>query len=135
MPWGVALQYNGSMPKLHLSENPSAARTRRHARAEMGGMVMIHNEERLFIAPLVNISAGGLFVSHLVTLPVGSEVKLIVKGERFSQPVQAEGTVVRVDTEHRLGLAVQFTQISEQSKEAIQANVYELRMEAALKAA
>ena len=96
---------------------------------------MIHNEERLFIAPLVNISAGGLFVSHLVTLPVGSEVKLIVKGERFSQPVQAEGTVVRVDTEHRLGLAVQFTQISEQSKEAIQANVYELRMEAALKAA
>jgi c-di-GMP-binding flagellar brake protein YcgR len=43
--------------------------------------------------------------------------------------------VVRVDTEHRLGLAVQFTQISEQSKEAIQANVYELRMEAALKAA
>lgn len=122
-------------PKAPSLSDGSLSRARRHPRVQMGGMVLIHNEERLYIAPLMDISAGGLFVSSLVTLPVGSEVKIVVKGSRFQEPLQAEGTVVRIDQSTRTGIAVRFTQISDSAKEAIQANVFELRMEAALKAA
>lgn len=109
-----------------------------HPRVRVSGQVMIHDEERLFIAPLSDISAGGVFVNQLVNIPLGRSVKVIVKGPRFEKPVQAEGTVVRVDKDKnsgRKGLAVQFTGISEMAKDAIQACVFELRMEAALKAA
>lgn len=109
-----------------------------HPRVRISGQVMIHDEERLFIAPLSDISAGGVFVNQLVNIPLGRTVKVIVKGPNFEMPVQAEGTVVRVDKDKssgRKGLAVQFTGISEMAKDAIQACVFELRMEAALKAA
>ncbi len=120
-----------NMPKM--VPNP-----RVHPRVRVSGQVMIHDEERLFIAPLSDISAGGVFVNQLVNIPLGQTVKVVVKGPRFEKPVQAEGTVVRVDKDKsagRRGLAVQFTGISEMAKDAIQACVFELRMEAALKAA
>ncbi len=112
-----------------------ASKARRDPRAKVRGQVIIHNEARLFIAPLDDISAGGVFVSSLTSLPPGSEVKIVVKGPGFSSPVQASGVVVRVDKGARKGIAVQFTLIDEASKNQIQSTVFETRMEAALKAA
>jgi len=101
----------------------------------MNAQVMIHDEERLFIAPLSDISAGGMFVSQLVSIPVGAVVKIVVKGPQWEAPLQVEGTVVRVDKKDRIGIAVRFTGISNATKDAIQACIFEMRMEAALKAA
>jgi Tfp pilus assembly protein PilZ len=125
------------MKQKSLSSVPEAmnTRARKHPRAKTTGQVIIHNEQRLFIAPLDDISAGGLFVKQLVSLPIGSEVKIVVKGPGFSTPLQAVGKVVRVNHDNRKGIAVQFTQISDGDKESIQSAVFELRMEAALKAA
>ncbi len=128
-------RYNESMKRIPLKLK-TKTNPRVHPRVRITGQVMIHDEERLFIAPLSDISAGGVFVNHLVTIPLGRTVKVIVKGPRFEKPVQAEGTVVRVDkSSGRQGLAVQFTGISEVARDAIQACVFESRMEAALKAA
>ena len=115
--------------------NSAEKKTRVYQRAQVTGRVMIHDEEKLFIAPLNNISAGGLFIDQLVSIPKGSEVRIVVKSSRFDAPVQAVGTVVRIEEEDRRGLAVEFTAISKQAQEIIQACVAEARLETAIKTA
>jgi c-di-GMP-binding flagellar brake protein YcgR len=120
---------------MRTQNNGRFAHFRAHPRARVLGQVLIHDEERLYLAPLTDISVGGVFVSKLVNLAPGSIVKVVVKGPRLSQVIQAEGKIVRVEQSTRVGLAVQFTEISALAKEAIQSCVFEVRMEAALKAA
>lgn len=110
-------------------------RLRVFERARVSGFVMIHDEEHLFIAPLDNISAGGLFLNELVAIPAGKMVRIVVKSPRLEHPVQAKGTVVRIEKRDRKGMAVEFTSISSRAREIIQNCVFEARMESALKAA
>lgn len=117
--------------KKESSETP----VRSFHRAPIRGHVMIHDEERLFIAPLENISAGGLFINQLVSLPAGREVRIVVKSSKLQAPVQAVGRVVRVESDNRRGLAVQFTSLSNEAKAIIQNFVFESRMETALQVA
>lgn len=102
-------------------------------RAQIPGSVIIHDEDQLYIAPLNNISAGGLFIDRLVSLREGQIVRVVVRSPRFEYPVQARGTVVRVQSEDRPGSAVEFTSISSRAREAIKNSVQEARMESALK--
>jgi len=89
------------------SKHP-ANRARKHERFSVLAKVIIHNEEQIFIAPLDNISMGDLFVEKLISLELGNRVKVIVKSSHFTQPLQASGTIVRVETQDRVGSAVQF---------------------------
>jgi c-di-GMP-binding flagellar brake protein YcgR len=50
-------------------------------------------------------------------------------------PIQAQGTVVRVERGGRRGLAVQFTSLNPTTRETIENFVFEARMETALKVA
>jgi len=88
--------------------------SRQHPRHALSGRVFIHNEEQIFIAPLNNLSKGGLFVDRLVSIEVGQRVKVVVKSPSLPSPIQATGTVVRVETQTRLGTAVQFDWIDPQ---------------------
>lgn len=107
-----------------------------HPRAEMDGEVIIHDENRLYISSLNNISAGGLFVDHLTSIAQGRTVRVVIRSPRFREPVQAQGTVVRIeDAIVRRGIAIEFTKLSSEAKTAIQQCVSETRMESALKAA
>lgn len=109
-------------------------RLRVFQRVSVDGQVLIHDEEQLFIAPLNNISAGGLFVNDLVDLPRGRTVRVVVKSSKLKGPVQANGTIVRIqEGEHGRGIAIEFTSISSAAREAIQSCVYESRMGSALK--
>jgi PilZ domain len=81
---------------------------RRYPRHEVSGKVFIHNEEHIFIAPLNNIGRGGLFVDKLVSLEIGQKVKVVIKSASLLVPIQATGTVIRVETEGRAGTAVEF---------------------------
>lgn len=110
-------------------------RLRVFQRAKVAGQVLIHDEERLYIAPLQDISAGGIFVGQLVGIPKGRHVRIVVKSPKLETPVQAIGTVVRVEKNGKAGLAVEFTSISSRAREIIQNCVFETRMESALKAA
>ena len=114
------------------------SRTRRlrvYQRAHIPGHVMLHDQKHLFIAPIENISAGGMFIQNLVSLVVGSEVRVVLKSPSLPSPIQAMGTVVRVEKEDRRGLAIEFTSISSHARESIQNCVFEARMETALKVA
>jgi c-di-GMP-binding flagellar brake protein YcgR len=126
--------------------NPNETKKRRAAfstndrlqvfkRINLRGEVIIHDEEKLFIAPLSNISAGGLFVSFLNTLPLGDEVRVVIRSPRLEGPIQAHGTVVRIEKDGRKGLAVEFTSISSEARERIQNCVFEQRLETVLKVA
>lgn len=106
-----------------------------YQRALISGQVMIHDDTQLFIAPLKNISGGGVFIDQLVELPEGSQVRLVVKSPKLQTPVQATGTIVRVEQDARQGLAVEFTSISTRCREVIQNCVFENRMERVLKVA
>ena len=114
-------------------------RLRVFQRAHIQGHVFIHDDNQLFIAPLQNISAGGLFIDQLVALKTGDQVRVVVKSEKLQAPVQATGTIVRVERadapEDRHGLAIEFTSISSRSREVIQNCVFETRMERVLKVA
>lgn len=110
-------------------------RLRVFQRAHIQGHVLIHDDSQLFVAPLQNISAGGLFIDQLVALAPGSQVRVVVKSEKLQAPVQATGTIVRVEQEGRHGLAIEFTSISSRSREVIQNCVFETRMERVLKVA
>jgi len=81
---------------------------RKHIRRSLPGRVFIHDEEQIFIAPLNNLSRGGLFMDKLVSLEVGQKVKIVVKSHALPQPIHARGTVVRVEMENRWGTAVEF---------------------------
>ena len=104
-------------------------------RVRVEGQVIIHDEDHLFIAPLNNISAGGIFVDKLLSLEHGAQVRVVVKSPKLGCPVQAKGTVVRVQREGAQGLAVEFTSITRSAKEAIQNCVFESKLEMALKVA
>ena len=110
----------------------SAVRT--HVRADITGKVFIHDENRLFIAPLSNLSAGGLFVDRLVSIPEGVLVRVVIKSDKLHGPVQALGKVVRVETNGRRGLAVQFTAISKKAREVISKSVSVAHVEEAIAA-
>jgi len=116
----------------------SSTRTKKkqvHKRATIEGKVFIHDEEHLFIAPLNNISAGGVFIDQLIAIPEGAEVRIVVKSPRLEQPIQAAGKVVRVEGDRRKGIAVEFSGVSIQTKEVIELCVAASRMETVLKAA
>lgn len=81
---------------------------RKHPRIKATGRVFIHDQEHIFIAPLNNVSRGGLFVDKLIMLEPGSRVKVVIKSAEFSCPLQASGTIVRVETDQRQGSAIQF---------------------------
>ena len=111
------------------------ARLQVFERALVNGQVLLHDEKHLFIAPLNNISAGGLFVDRLTTLPKGRMVRIVVRSPKFAHPVQAMGTVVRIEKDNRSGIAIEFTSITSSAREMIQNCVFECRMEGALKVA
>ena len=108
-------------------------RLRVFQRASIPGQVIIHDEEHLYIAPLQNISAAGLFIDQLEHFNEGSQVRMVVKSSRLAEPVQATGTVVRVQSAGKRGLAVEFTSISTKAREMIQHYVFESRLENTLK--
>lgn len=108
-------------------------RLRVFQRAAIPGEVLIHDDSQLFIARLNNISAGGIFIDDLTSLPHGSQVRIVVKSPKLDTAVQATGTVVRVENSGRRGVAVEFTSISSKSREVIQNCVFETRMETALR--
>ncbi len=114
---------------------PEGRRLRVFQRAQLDGRVLVHDDTQLFIAPLENISAGGLFIDQLMNIPTGKTVRVVVKSSKFGAPIQATGTVVRVERDDRKGLAIEFTSISSRSREQIQNCVFENRMEKVLKVA
>lgn len=114
---------------------PEGRRLRVFQRAQLPGQVIVHDDAQLFIAPLENLSAGGLFIDQLMEIPAGRSVRVVVKSPRLENPIQATGTVVRVERDDRKGLAIEFTSISSRSRETIQNCVFESRMEKVLKVA
>ncbi len=118
--------------KIDFQEKP---RLRVFHRARVTGSVMVHDDNELYIAPLHNISAGGLYVDEIISIPPGKIVRLVVKSPKLQEPVQASGTVVRIDKGKCPGLAIEFTSISSHAREVIQNCVFETRMESSLKAA
>ena len=102
-------------------------------RANVPGHVYIHNDERLFIAPLNNISAGGVFIDGVTTIPVGNQVRVVVKSPNLENAVQAKGTVIRVEKSTRRGLAVQFSGITTDARESIQSCVHSNEVDSAFK--
>lgn len=97
-----------------------AATLRTHHRVDMSGQVYIHDEQRLFIAPLKNISEGGVFIQGLTSLRLGKGVRVVIKCSAMAHPIQAKGRVVRVEDSKRKGSAVQFKELSVTDKTAIQ---------------
>lgn len=81
---------------------------RLYPRVKATGRVFIHDQEHIFIAPINNVSRGGIFVDKLVALEVGHQVKVIIKSDDFSSPLQASGKIIRVENDKRQGSAIQF---------------------------
>lgn len=109
--------------------------TRANARAILDGHVMIHDDQHLFIAPVENVSTGGMFIQKLVSIPQGRQVKMVLKSKKLPVPVQMHGTVIRVEKNGKVGLAVRFTHLTDTTREVLETFVFESRMEAALKIA
>ncbi len=111
----------------------ASQRLRAYARVELSGEVLIHDEEELYIVPLLNLSAGGCFVEKIHCISKGSEVKIVVRSKRLQFPIQAKGVVVRIEKEDRVGLAIEFTSISQEARDSIQTLIYENKVQNALK--
>jgi len=124
-----------SANKKYSSAKPKFGAQQIFPRAALHGQVLIHDDEHLFIAPVNNLSAGGMFIEQLINIPSGREVKLVLKSDQLTVPIQAHGTVVRVERGGRRGLAVQFIGLDSAAKETIESFVLEARVESALKVA
>lgn len=94
---------------------------RKHRRLQLTGKVFIHDQEHIFIAPLNNVSRGGVFVDKLVALDQGHPVKVVIKSADLHSPLQASGIVVRVESENRKGSAIQFNWIDSKAFEQLPA--------------
>lgn len=108
-------------------------RLRVYARVEVPGEAIIHDENGLYIAPLNNLSAGGCFVEQLNCFPEGSEVTVVVRSQRLKSPIQARGVVVRVENKTRVGTAIEFVSINQESRDTVQTLVYENKLQNAFK--
>lgn len=102
-------------------------------RAAISGSVLIHDDTRLYEARIGNLSAGGIFLNNLTLLNAGTNVRVTIKASGLATPVQAMGKVVRVEEALRRGLAVEFTSISNHSRETLHNCVQEARLQEALK--
>ena len=72
-----------------------------------------------------NISHGGMFINTRKTLPVGTDVKILLQLPGASFPVQLQGRVTRVtefDNHANMvpGMAVEFTDIDESKRREIE---------------
>lgn len=112
--------------KQSLSDN----KQRVFPRVNLPGRVYIHDESRLFIAPLNNISAGGIFIDGLTSIAAGATVKIVVKSPTLKRSIQASGAVVRVEKDGRVGLAVQFDGITKDTQVIIQNSVDQAQFKA-----
>lgn len=101
---------------------------RKYPRANVNGLVFIHDDEQLKMVPALNISAGGVYVSRLTAFKPGTTVRLVIKCRDLSYPIQAVGSVVRVEKEGRQGTAVVFTNISLSSRERLQTFVLKSKL-------
>lgn len=88
-------------------------------RVTLEGRVFIHNDERLFIAPIVDINEQGCFVGQLTALTKGAKIRAVIKSQALGQPIQIVGTVIRVETGNRPGVAIGFTQLPDEAKKRI----------------
>lgn len=104
-----------------------------HKRAAVSGSVILHDRTHWMIAPLINLSTGGIFVEGKTPLEKGCRVKLIVRSPGLDEPVQARGNVVRVEKGKRTGLAIEFTSLSSEDRRKISTYVRETRTENLLK--
>lgn len=123
----------------YLNLIPSNERKRSFVRADMRGQVIIHDSDRLFIAPLTNLSAGGAFIQSLVDIPVGKPIRIVIRSSQLQITFQAEGKVVRVEngaenSGKKGGLAVEFTQLSSEARIHILKTVSEIRLAEQLRA-
>lgn len=100
--------------------SPQTKKVRAYPRVTVPGRVFIHNQDKLFIAPLGDISQGGAFIEQLVSIPEGALVRVVIKSPKLTAPVQAMGRVIRViDGPERRGIAICFTQLMGNSREVI----------------
>ena len=97
-----------------------------YRRIAIQGNALVHNEKALYLAPIANISGGGVFVSKLVQITEGSMVRLVIRSPKLAQPVTAHGKIVRVAPD---GAAVVFTEISHEDRQAILMMLVELETE------
>lgn len=88
-------------------------------RVAVEGRVFIHNDERLFIAPIVDINENGCFVGQLTALTKGAKIRAVIKSQALGQPIQIVGTVIRVETGNRPGVAIGFTELPDDAKKRI----------------
>jgi hypothetical protein len=92
-------------------------------RVPVEGRVFIHDEEKLYIAPIVDISEAGCFVAQLTALKKGAKVRAVIKSQTLGQPIQIVGTVMRVETGNRPGVAIGFTNLSDEARKRIARHV------------
>lgn len=104
-----------------------------HKRAEVEGSVIMHDRTHWMVAPLVNLSTGGIFVEGKTQLEKGSRVRVIVRSPGLEEPIAARGNVVRVEKGKRMGLAVEFTSLSSEDRKKISTYVRESRTQDSLK--
>lgn len=121
--------------KKYTSVSPEFNKKQAHPRVMVAAQALIHDSEHLFIAPARNLSLGGVFLEQLVQIPLGTEVKLVLRSEGFKGPIQIKGKVVRIEEAGQRGLAVEFVSLTAAAKEAIESCVFNKRMEKALKIA
>ena len=79
----MAIQFRPKKKSVPTTPSAKINRARAFPRANLPGRVYIHDEERLFIAPLDNISAGGIFIEGLTSFPQGRDVKIVVKVDKL----------------------------------------------------
>jgi Tfp pilus assembly protein PilZ len=92
-------------------------------RAPVEGRIFIHDEEKLYIAPIVDISEAGCFVAHLTALTIGAKVRAVIKSPALGSPIQIVGTVMGVETGNRSGVAIGFTKVSDEARKRIARHV------------
>lgn len=112
---------------------PVGKRVQLHKRALVSGSVILHDRTVWMVAPLVNLSTGGIFVEGVSVLEKGSRVRVIVRSPGLDNPVAARGNVVRVERGKRTGLAIEFTSLSSEDRRKISTYVRESRTEEILK--
>lgn len=102
-----------------MAGNEGGASVRTQIRVEVTGRVFVHNDEKLFIAPLVDLSEGGCFIGQLTSLKQGAKIRAVIKCPALEQPIQILGQVIRVENGARVGAAVSFTRIASDAQRKI----------------
>jgi uncharacterized protein (TIGR02266 family) len=96
---------------------------RRGIRAPLAMKALIREGDKFVPCQILNLSEGGVFVMKKASLPMGTDVRLLLSLKGMEKPAEVDGKVVylveKIHGKHPPGMGIQFNELEPETREKL----------------